>query len=79
MSIRTPTDYNDIRNTEAKRRLRDPHEDILDIEGPQKELTAGIVVEGGNAIPVQPPPTVDHRYPRRERQVPDRYGEWVNN
>ena len=42
VSIRTPTNYNDIRNTESKRRLRNSHEDIFDIEGPQYEVTAAV-------------------------------------
>ena len=80
VTIRTATNYNEIRDNERKQQLRNPHEDIFDIEGPQEEAPPGGEAEGiTTAIPDQVSQTVRHRYPRRERQEPDRYGEWVNN
>ena len=80
VTFRTATNYNEIRDNERKQQLRNPHEDIFDIEGPQEEAPPGGGVEEiTTAIPDQVSQTVGHRYPRRERQEPDRYGEWVNN
>ena len=79
VSIRTPTNYNLVRDNARKQQLIDTEEDIFDLHVPQGEERAEFIVNTTEERPAQPPPqTVAPRYPRRERQEPDRYGDWVN-
>ena len=80
--IRAPTDYNNIRQEERRRELRDSQVDILDMDAPgdddlQREAPA--TEEGVHeAREEDPQPPVQHRYPTRERSRPDRFGEWAS-
>ena len=83
VSIREPTDYNHMREEERRRDLQNPREDIGDIDVPEEQeiYQATPTTEGArNEGPIRlPTPTTRRRYPRRERNKPDRFGDWISS